>query len=92
MLLAQVAAVLAGSVALAAAGPLSHSVRDVTDGHHAVVKREIPSSHVVHERQMPHWAQRWKRTVRVPREALLPVRIGLKQRNLEEGAKLLHEM
>lgn len=92
MLFIQVATVLAGGVALVAAGPLSHINRDVPWGHAAVAKREIPSSHVVHERQLPQWSQRWKRTAKVPREALLPVRIGMKQRNLKEGAELLREM
>ncbi|KAK7741986.1 hypothetical protein SLS53_004569 [Cytospora paraplurivora] len=72
MLFGQVAAVLAGSAALAAAGPLSHSIHDVKNGR-ALEKREIPSSHVVHERQLPQWGQRWKRTTRVPKDALLPV-------------------
>lgn len=92
MLFGQVAAFLAGGAALAAAGPLSHSVRDLLGGHAALSRREIPSSHVLHERQLPQWSRSWKRAAKVPREALLPVRIGLKQRNLKEGAELLREI
>ncbi|KUI54358.1 Tripeptidyl-peptidase sed1 [Cytospora mali] len=94
MLFGQVAAVLAGGAAVAAAGPLSHSIRDLQGaaGHAGLGKREIPSSHVLHERQLPQWSHNWKRTAKVPRDALLPVRIGLKQRNLEEGAELLHKI
>lgn len=95
MLFGQVAAVLGGGISLvAAAGPLAHAVRDVparADAN-AIAKRSVPSSHVVHERQLPQWSQKWKRGAKVPKDALLPMRIGLKQRNLEHGAELLGEM
>lgn len=92
MLFGQLAVILGGGLSLAAAGPLSSSARDVPGRNDAVVKREVPSSHVLHERQLPQWTQKWKRGAKVPRDALLPMRIGLKQRNLEDGAELLSEM
>lgn len=57
-----------------------------------VVKREIPATHVVHERQMEHWARSWVKKRKVADSALLPMRIGLKQSNLDHGRELLMEM
>jgi tripeptidyl-peptidase-1 len=88
MLYRQLTAVIIGGLAVAAATPLSS--RDVRR-HEPAVKREVPASHILHERQLPHWSRKWKRGARVPREATLPMRIGLKQRNLEQGALLLRE-
>lgn len=94
MLFGQLAAILGGGLSLAAAGPLAPSARDVPARRSdaVVTKREVPSSHVLHERQLPQWTQTWKRGAKVPRDALLPMRIGLKQRNLDDGAVLLSEM
>lgn len=95
MLLRQLGAVLAagGLVAQVAASPLSHSVQDIPRRVDAqITKRAVPDTHVLHERQLPQWIHKWERGAKVPREALLPMRIGLKQRNLEEGAKLLRDM
>lgn len=90
MLFRQLATIVGGGLSLVAAGPLSHSAP--AGSSDAVVKREIPSSHALHERQLPQWTQKWKRGAKVPRGALLPMRIGLKQRNLKDGAELLSEM
>lgn len=94
MLFRQLAAILGGGLSLAAAGPLSPADRDSPSEarRDTVVRREVPSSHVVHERQLPQWSQKWKRAAKVPRDALLPMRIGLKQRNLDEGAALLRDI
>lgn len=93
MLFAQLGAILGGGLALVAAGPLSHNVRDIPSRPDAPVsKRTVPDTHVLHERQLPQWTSKWKRTAKVPRDALLPMRIGLKQRNLEDGALLLRDM
>lgn len=89
------AAVLAGGLAgQVAASPLNtHSVQDIPRRVDAqITKRVVPETHVLHERQLPQWINKWKRGAKVPREALLPMRIGLKQRNLEEGAKMLRDM
>lgn len=51
-------------------------------------RRSIPATHAVHERQLPHWAKVWRRTEAVPRNAQLPMRIGLKQSNMQEGHDL----
>lgn len=95
MLFRQLGAILAGGLAAAAAAaatPFAHSVHDVPRRHDAAVaRREVPASHVLHERQLPQWTRKWKRGAKVPRGALLPMRVGLKQRNLDEGAVLLRE-
>ncbi|KAJ4390838.1 hypothetical protein N0V93_004437 [Gnomoniopsis smithogilvyi] len=92
MLFRQLGAILGGGVALVAAGPLSHSVRDIPSRPDAVSKRAVPNTHVLHERQLPQWTSTWKRSAKVPRDALLPMRIGLKQRNLEAGALMLRDI
>jgi tripeptidyl-peptidase-1 len=74
------------TIALATGLAIGVSASDIS------VKREIPSSHVVHERQMEHWALSWTKRSKVPDSALLPMRIGLKQSNLEQGRSLLAEM
>lgn len=75
-----------------AAGPLSYSVHDIPSRSDVVTKRVVPDTHVLHERQLPQWTAKWKRSAKVPRDALLPMRVGLKQRNLEEGALMLRDM
>lgn len=52
-------------------------------------KREIPHTHIVHERQLPHWSRTWERTSNVDKSMILPMRIGLRQVNLDEGHNLL---
>lgn len=90
MLFRQLTAIL-GGLSLAAAGPLAAPHEDAGKPG-SVSKRTIPDTHVLHERQLPQWSQNWKRGAKVGRDALLPMRIGLKQRNLEEGAELLHAL
>lgn len=48
-------------------------------------------SHVVHEKRdgLP---VAWDKHSRADADLTIPVRIGLKQRNLEEGARLLHDI
>ncbi len=55
-------------------------------------KREVPRSHVLHERHLPHWSQRWTKRDKVDGSAMLPMRIGLKQSNLEAGHDRLMDM
>lgn len=92
MLFRQLGAILGAGVAIVAAGPLSYSVRDIPSRPDAVSKRTVPDTHVLHERQLPQWTSKWKRSAKVPRDALLPMRVGLKQRNLEDGALMLRDM
>lgn len=74
--------------AFAGAAAVHSVVASPLDGHR-VVGREIPSTHVLHERQMPQWSRTWQKKDRVPKSALLPMRIGLRQTNLQEGHELL---
>ncbi|KAK1766642.1 alkaline serine protease [Phialemonium atrogriseum] len=67
----------------AAATPLYGENGDTLEG------RGVPSSHALHERQLPHWATTWQKRDRVPSSAVLPVRIGLKQSNLDQGRNML---
>ncbi|KAF4625803.1 hypothetical protein G7Y89_g12366 [Cudoniella acicularis] len=51
----------------------------------------VPSTHVVHEKR-DGLTSHWEKREPVPANALLPMRIGLKQRNLELGHDLLMEI
>jgi tripeptidyl-peptidase-1 len=55
-------------------------------------KREVPSTHVLHERHAPHWGQKWTKRAKVPSDIVLPMRIGLKQSNLDAGHDKLMEL
>jgi tripeptidyl-peptidase-1 len=57
-----------------------------------VSKREVPATHGLHERQNAHWGRQWAKRDRVSARALLPMRIGLVQRNLDAGARHLSKM
>lgn len=52
-------------------------------------KREIPHTHVLHERQLPHWSRTWEKKSNVEKSMILPLRIGLRQVKLDEGHNLL---
>lgn len=85
MLYQQLVAALLGALATAPstlASPLGNS--QVTG-----TKREIPSTHVLHERQLPHWSSTWVRKHPVEKSAVLPMRIGLRQVKQKEGHNLL---
>ncbi|CAK7213069.1 hypothetical protein SBRCBS47491_001677 [Sporothrix bragantina] len=56
---------------------------------HKKTKRVIPETHTLHERQPRTWARRWQRTKRAPSDATLPMRIGLRQRNVDDGHERL---
>lgn len=88
MLVRYLAAAFIGGLAIEAAASPVHSQQDAT----VAKKREIPASHAVHERHMPHWTYTWEEKRKVPSNALLPMRIGLKQANLEDGHDLLMDM
>ncbi|KAK6088557.1 Pro-kumamolisin [Seiridium cupressi] len=87
MLFRQLAvAVTSGLVLGAVASPLSNPGSDAVT---ATSKREVPATHGLHERQAPHWRRQWEKKDKVPARALLPMRIGLAQRNLDVGARHL---
>jgi tripeptidyl-peptidase-1 len=78
--------VLALTSSLILASPLSPVYSEVQ------TKREVPSTHSLHERHLPLWSHQWTRKSKVPDTKILPMRIGLKQRNLEAGHDKLMEM
>lgn len=85
MLFRSLTALLAGGLAIDAALALEAPGQ----GGSAVSKREVPASHILHERQTPEWSRSWTRTRRMVSSAVLPMRIGLKQPNLATGHDLL---
>ncbi|KAL5089120.1 hypothetical protein Trisim1_005975 [Trichoderma cf. simile WF8] len=48
-------------------------------------KRDVPSTHRLHERHPPRTANHWTKRERLSRKTVLPMRIGLKQRNIDAG-------
>ena len=54
--------------------------------------RAAGQTHVLHERRDGPLAQLWAKSRRVPKDAVLPVRIGLKQSNLAYGHDRLMNM
>ena len=77
-----------GLIAGVFAGPVS--LQHAADVHK--VKRDIPSTHRLHERHLPHWSHQWTRKNKIPDSQVLPMRIGLKQCNLEAGHDKLMDM
>lgn len=61
-------------------------------GPSATAKRAIPGSHVQHEKRTVEQGRRWVKVKRAEAQATLPMRIGLKQSNLEKGHDLLMDM
>ncbi|KAK3689148.1 Pro-kumamolisin, activation domain-containing protein [Podospora appendiculata] len=55
-------------------------------------RRRIPSSHVIHERHETPNLEGWVRRERADPTATLPMRIGLRQSNLDEGHELLMDI
>jgi tripeptidyl-peptidase-1 len=87
MLLRSLVAALASSLILEAmAGPLSHQYTGIR------TKREVSPTHSLHERHLPHWSQQWTKRSKVAETQILPMRIGLKQCNLEAGHDKLMDM
>lgn len=67
--------------------------RDVSPSiAHQPLKRVVPHTHVQHEKRTAAQGIVWSKVERAKREALLPMRIGLKQSNLMDGHNLLMEM
>jgi tripeptidyl-peptidase-1 len=87
MLLRLIVAALASSLAVEVlASPLTVEYTGLR------TKRQVPSSHSLHERHLPHWSQQWTKRSKVPDTQILPMRIGLKQFNLEAGHDKLMDM
>ncbi|KAI1409994.1 subtilisin-like protein [Hypoxylon sp. FL1857] len=55
-------------------------------------KRSIPDTHVRHEKRTEVQARSWRIVQRAVPDAVLPMRIGLKQRNLQSGHELLMDI
>lgn len=86
MLLHKLLAALAvGSVVETLASPLSHADA-------LLKKRAVPVSHTLHERHGPHTSRKWTKRHKVAQQVVLPMRIGLKQSNLEAGHDRLMDM
>jgi tripeptidyl-peptidase-1 len=51
-----------------------------------------PAGHALHERRAEHLVNKWEKRDAHPAKAILPVRIGLTQRNLDRGYELLMEV
>ncbi|KAI0809624.1 peptidase S8/S53 domain-containing protein [Xylaria sp. FL0064] len=85
MFLPYIVAALASGFALEIlANPVSRRIEA------AVQKRYIPTTHDLHERHEPHWSRHWDKKARLPGSKVVPMRIGIKQGNIEAGqAKLL---
>ncbi len=79
-----VAALCLGLTAEILASPLLHS--------ETPRKREVPITHASHERHTPRMAQQWTKRSKLPGKTVLPVRIGLKQSNLDIAHDRLMEM
>jgi tripeptidyl-peptidase-1 len=87
MLLQSLVAAFASSLALEAmASPLSQEYTGVQ------TKRGVPSSRSLHERHLPQLSHQWTKKEKVSDTQILPMRIGLKQCNLEAGHDKLIDM
>lgn len=52
----------------------------------------VPKSHVLHEKRDATTSHQWVKREQIPSSAILPMRIGLKQQNLENGHDYLMDM
>lgn len=58
----------------------------------ALFSSVLASDYVVHERRHEHTGKRWTKVGQLDRNQVLPIRIGLKQSNLEHGHRWLMEV
>jgi tripeptidyl-peptidase-1 len=81
------------AAALFGAAAIDSALATPFDAGRLLSKRDVPSTHVRHERQMPHWSWTWERKQKVKKSTVLPMRIGLRQLEdkLQEGRDLLME-
>jgi tripeptidyl-peptidase I len=81
------------AAALCGAAAIEPALASPFDAGRLLSRRDVPSTHVRHERQMPHWSWTWERKQKVKKSTVLPMRIGLRQLEdkLQEGRSLLME-
>lgn len=89
MILSLATVLLVGLLTLGAEAAIIPATGHVNGASTAFRKREIPPTHVVHERGLA--GRTWEKKGRVPPGALLPMRIGLRQSNLDVGHDMLIE-
>ncbi|KAH7017961.1 putative Tripeptidyl-peptidase sed1 [Microdochium trichocladiopsis] len=58
----------------------------------AAAKPVVPTTHTLHERAGQHWGRDWRVKQRLPRNAKLPMRIGLQQSNEAVGRDRLEDI
>lgn len=87
MLFLHLSSVFAGALVLGTAASSAIHIQGTARG-----KRNVPASHVLHERGMPLWENTWDKVGRASADLVLPMRIGLKQVNIDEGSKMLLDM
>jgi tripeptidyl-peptidase-1 len=75
----------AGLLGQVLGSPLSH-------GAPGLRKRVVPVGHKLHERHLPNLSKSWIKKSKVHGSQVLPMRIGLKQRNLQAGHDKLMEL
>lgn len=56
------------------------------------LRRRIPDTHIQHEKRAAVQERSWTKLQRAVPDAILPMRIGLKQQNLRSGHDLLMDM
>lgn len=71
--------------------PFDHAVRDAAPGLR-VSSRSIPATYVTHERHGSPHTEGWARRELADAKAILPMRVGLTQSNLDRGHDLLMDM
>lgn len=86
-------AVIAGAIVLGAAAklPFDHAVRDAVPAR-LRAPRSIPATYITHERHGPRHTEGWARRELADEQAILPMRVGLTQSNLDRGHDLLMDM
>jgi tripeptidyl-peptidase I len=52
----------------------------------------VPNSHVLHEKRDPSSSKQWVKRDKLSPTVMLPMRIGLKKRNLYRGYEFLMDM
>ncbi|KAK8117373.1 uncharacterized protein PG998_005654 [Apiospora kogelbergensis] len=86
-----VAALTTGLVLEAAANPMAVQ-RGRSPSPLSLKKREVPATHNLHERHVPRLGRQWTKRAKVHSRTMLPMRIGLKQSNLDAGHDRLMEI
>ena len=79
------AALAVGSIVETLANPLPHAEA-------LLKKRAVPDTHALHERHGLHTSRKWTKRHKLAKNVVLPMRIGLKQSNLEAGHNRLMDM